>query len=274
MSYIIYYAFLLREHFYVADFCVFKIEMRCACLCSYVMLFIIVLLNESKWNGNKKEIAKCSWQRKLSKQSKGFQFQRSLMSFVSRNLCHQMQWAAKKSLRFMFSLVYALKYECESNPLRDHKQQLLHREFAQKSIPFQFFHPGERKNYLNELDVLFVCYGLLCVYLFQVFDSWDFKYQNKPSAILSFCVMSEKDLNVSRCQVWSEILNQDDSERSTGPLIKRLWCWQKPFVWSKDLARRKSVLVRKQKIPNAYHISLKRAFYLIFYNMIDILPGR
>lgn len=66
MSYIIYYAFwgdLCVTDFWISQNRKRSIE-ECTCLCSYVILFIIMLLNEAQ----SKEIAKCSWQRKLNKQ--------------------------------------------------------------------------------------------------------------------------------------------------------------------------------------------------------------
>lgn len=86
MSQIIYYAFFEGD-FSVTDFGVNIAKFML--ICNFIYYHVI----ETKLEIKKKEIAKCSWQRKLNRQSQSqqrvFQFQRSLMSFVSRNLCRE-----------------------------------------------------------------------------------------------------------------------------------------------------------------------------------------
>lgn len=130
MSYIIYYAFFLRDFFMWQLFRVFP---ACtACLCSYVILFITMLLNDAR--REQKEIAKCLWQRKLNKQSQKFcffQFQRSLMSFVSRNLCREMQSHVKGVY-----VVFPFGFPAHASRTQIWRTMLIHYISAVSSSPF------------------------------------------------------------------------------------------------------------------------------------------
>lgn len=248
-------------------------------ICNFIYYHVI------EWRGNCQMLLTAETKQTADNRREIFQFQLSLMSFVSRNLCHATRLHERVLFMYAHSrMMMLIHYKHNSLPLPFywslHKNQFHFNFFS--IFPFRQAKELIRRILMSFLPLCYHCF----VFTFSRSSTSEIsiwgRNKNKPSAILPFCVMFKKDSlllhaschhNGSRCHVckFSMLRPQLRSryKRSTGSLIicsDTDWSCHLVKGITLDVGAKKILVKQKEKSHITYHSSAALVFYFLLYD--------